>query len=274
MDEQRETVRSHEWEARGAPMSKWSPLIAAGRDWFKDIVAGLAASVVLVANIVSFGALMFPGDLSTGIPTAVWAMLIGGCIGGVWIALRTSLPPLATGIDSPTGAVLVLLSAAAGSGVVAAGGSTQIAVETVMLIFTAATLMSGALLYGLGALRWGSYLRFVPYFVVGGFLAATGWFLIAGGIRMTIGRTLSLDTFATTWTLIETAKVASAVGTLAVLLALRRWIKSALAMPAALVAMWLVGAVVLGSLGLSGLSTGGICPRLGHWPPGRRSRPC
>jgi len=124
---------------------------------------------------------MFPGDLSSGIPIAIWAMLIGSCLGGVWIALATSLPPLATGIDSPTGAVLVLLSAATGAGVVAAGGSPQTAVQTVMLVFTAATFMSGALLYGLGACRWGSYFRFVPYFVVGGFLAATGWFLIAGG---------------------------------------------------------------------------------------------
>jgi SulP family sulfate permease len=46
-----------------------------------------------------------------------------------------------------------------------------------MLIFTAATVLSGALFFGLGALRCGSYFRFVPYFVVGGFLAATGWLL-------------------------------------------------------------------------------------------------
>jgi MFS superfamily sulfate permease-like transporter len=38
-----------------------------------------------------------------------------------------------------------------------------------MLIFTVATVMSGALLYGLGVCRWGSYFRFVPYPVIGGF---------------------------------------------------------------------------------------------------------
>jgi hypothetical protein len=89
--------------------------------------------VVLIANIVSFGALMFPGNLSAGMPIAIWAMLIGSSIGGVWIALRTSLPPIATGIDSPTGAVLVLLGASVGSGVLGAGGSPAIAVRTVML---------------------------------------------------------------------------------------------------------------------------------------------
>ena len=129
-------------------------LIELGRDGAKDIVAGAVASVVLIATIVSFGALMFPGELSAGISTAIWAMLIGSCIGGIWIALMTSLPPLATGIDSPTGVVLVLLSAAAGASTLAAGGTTQSAVSGVMLLFTLATLVSGVLLLGLGVLRW------------------------------------------------------------------------------------------------------------------------
>ena len=146
-------------------------------------------------------------------------MLIGGCIGGVWIALATSLPPLATGMDSPTVAVLTLLSAAIGSGVGAAGGSPQTAIRTVMLAFTAATFISGTLFLAVGVCRWGSYFRFVPYCVVGGFLAAAGWLLIAGGVRMTTGRMLALGSLATEWTVIEIAKLASAVGVLLVLLA-------------------------------------------------------
>jgi sulfate permease, SulP family len=250
-------------------------IVAAGRDGARDTVAGLVASVVLIANIVSFGALMFPGDLAAGIPTAIWAMLIGSCVGGVWIALATSLPPLATGIDSPTGAVLVLLSAAAGSGVMASGGSAQTAVQTVMLIFTAATLLSGALLYGLGVCRWGSYFRFVPYFVVGGFLAATGWFLIAGGVRMTTGRTLDLASLGAEWTLTSTAKLGAAVAALMVLLAVRRWSRSAFAMPAVLLMMWLAGAIVLRRLDLSGPEHGWYLPSLHgliQWSPFEAAR--
>lgn len=84
-------------------------------------------------------------------------MLIGSCIGGVLIALLTSLPPLATGIDSPTGAVLVLLSASAGSNVSTAGSTPAVAVQTVMLVFTGATLMSGILLYVVGIAHWGNH---------------------------------------------------------------------------------------------------------------------
>ena len=245
-------------------------LLAAGRDGARDVTSGFVASVVLIANIVSFSALMFPGGLGAGIPTATWAMLIGSGIGGIWIALTTSLPPLATGIDSPTGAVLVLLSASAGSAVIAAGGSPQAAVQAVMLIFTAATLVTGALLYGLGACRWGSYFRFVPYFVVGGFLAATGWFLIAGGVRMTTGHSLTLGSLAESWTVAECAKLAAAIAALGVLLAIRRWIKFASAIPAALLTMWLAGAVALESLGLADPVHGWYLPSLAamtRWSP-------
>src|ERR1051326_6276697 len=145
-------MRAGEHGRQGA-LTAWPRLLAMGRDAGKDALAGLVASIVLIANIVSFGALMFPGDLSAGIPVAIWSMLIGGCVCGAWIAVTTSLPPLATGMDSPTGAVLILLSALTASGVRAAGGSTDTAIQSVMLVFTAATFLSGAVLYGLGAFR-------------------------------------------------------------------------------------------------------------------------
>jgi sulfate permease, SulP family len=234
------------------------------------LVAGLVAAVVLIGNIVSFGALMFPGDLSLGIPIVIWAMLIGSCIGGAWIAVSTSLPPLASGIDSPTGAVLVLLSASAGADVIAAGGTPHSAVQTVMLVFTAATVLSGALLYGLGKAKWGAYFRFVPYFVVGGFMAATGWFLVAGGVRMTSGHALSLRGVTAAWTMFQGTRLAAAATVVALLLSVRQWVKWAFAMPLALVAMWVIGALVLRSLGFSDTAHGFYLPSLGtltRWSP-------
>ena len=264
------TLRRSEAIADAAPSGAGSRMIDIGREGIRDMTAGFVAAVVLIANIVSFAALMFPGTLAAGIPTATWAMLIGSCIGGIWIALATSLPPLASGIDSPTGAVLVVLSAAAGSAVMKAGGSPQAAVQAIMLIFTAATLVSGATLYGLGLCRWGAYFRFVPYFVVGGFLAATGWFLVAGGVRMTTGHSLSLAGLAEGWSLAEASKLAAAVAALGVLLAIRRWVQFASAIPAALLAMWLVGTIALDALGLADPAHGWYLPSLGamsRWSP-------
>jgi sulfate permease, SulP family len=260
------TSAAHSAAAK-SPSSGW---ITLGRDAFRDTVAGIVAAVVLIANIVSFGALMFPGEFSAGIPVAVWSMLIGACVCGIWIALATSLPPIATGIDSPTGTVLVLLSALAASRVVAAGGSPQAAIQAVMLLFTIATLLSGALLYLLGACRWGAYFRFVPFSVVGGFLAATGCFLIAGGVRMITARTFSIHALAAPWSSGDVAKLATAVLALAVLLALRLWVKWALALPAALLAMWLGLVGALRVLGLAGAQGGWYFHSLGTltvWSP-------
>jgi len=248
----------------------WLGLGAIGRNAISDSVAGLIASIILIANIVSFGALMFPGPMNAGIPVAIWAMLIGSAVGGLWIALATSLPPLATAIDSPTGTVLVLLSATAGGRIIAAGGGPQAAVQGVMLVFTAATFVCGALLYGLGAFRLGSYFRFVPSSVVGGFLVATGCFLISGGIRMTTGRAFTLDALSAPWTMAETIKLLGAAGMLAVLLAVRQWIKSALAMPVTLIALWLCAVTLLRLLGLSGAEQGWYFHSLGTltwWSP-------
>jgi sulfate permease, SulP family len=255
------------WETANETWSRW---IARGRDGLRDTVAGIVAAVVLIANIVSFGALMFPGDLSAGIPIVVWSMLIGACICGVWIALTTSLPPIATGIDSPTGTVLVLLGASAGTRIIAAGGSPQAAAETVMLLFTIATLLSGAMFYLLGACRWGAYFRFVPSSVVGGFLAATGCFLIAGGIRMITARALSFHALAAPWTFNDAAKLGIAIAALAVLLTLRLRVKWALAVPAALLMMLLGLVAALRLLGMAGAQYGWYFHSLGTlrvWSP-------
>ena len=240
------------------------------RNLLQDGVAGVIASVVLIANIVSFGALMFPGQLSEGIPVAIWAMLIGSAVGGAWIALATSLPPIASGIDSPTGTVLVLLSAMAGSRLLAAGSSPEAAVEAIMLVFTSATFVAGASLFFLGFFRLGTYFRFVPSSVVGGFFLATGCFLVAGGIRMATGRRMTFDALFTPWTVTEAAKIISAVVALAVLLLIRHKIKSAIAMPAAIVGMCLGAMVVLRLFGLSGAEHGWYfhsLGRLNYWSP-------
>jgi SulP family sulfate permease len=233
-------------------VAKFRPVLTAlRRNVFKDITAGIAASVVSITNIISFGALLFPADLNAGVPIAIWAMLIGSCLGGVWIALNTSLPPMASGMDSPTVAVLAVLSTIIGSQILAAGATEESAVQSLMLIFSAATLMSGVLLFVVGARRLGAYLRFVPYCVVAGFLAAAGFLLVAGGVRLVTGRAHHVATLFTDWNQEELLKLGSAVASLLVLLATRRWMKWAFKIPFALLAMWAIAAVALRSLGLS-----------------------
>ncbi|MCU0967597.1 MAG: SulP family inorganic anion transporter [Rubrivivax sp.] len=234
----------------------------------RNVLAGLLAAVLLVAIIVSFAALMFPGPLAAGGPVAIWAMLVGSGLSGLWIAARTSLPPQATGIDGPTGAVLVGLTVSAGSAVLAAGGTAAVAVQAAMLALSVASLLCGLLLWGLGAAHRGAWLRFVPYFVVAGFLVATGWLLIAGGVRMTTGR--GAAQLLQPWGSAETIRLVVALAVFGVLLGLRRVFSSPLALPLTLIVAWAGGLAALRALGLDGPAHGWMLPSPGElvaWTP-------
>jgi sulfate permease, SulP family len=206
-----------------------------------DALAGLVGAVPLIANMISFGALMFPGALSAGIAVFVWAMLIGSCICGLSVARGTTIPPAATGIDAPTGAALVVFCASIGTAALATGASPASVINLQMICMTLITILSGVLLYVLGRWRCGSYFRFVPSFVIGGFLGATGWLMVAGSVRMTTGLPLSLSLLTQGLTGVQLAKLVSAGLVLVVLLQLRQRVKWAYAMPAAIIGMWLLG---------------------------------
>ena len=216
-----------------------------------DIVAGVTTAIVLIGNIVAFSALMFPGQFSGGISVALWAMLLGSGLSGVWIALKTSIPPLASGIDTPTGAVLVVLAGTITTGVSAAGGSAASAIMAAMLSFTLVTLLSGASLLVLGSLRLGYLFRFVPYSVVGGFLAATGWFLIVGGYGVATGRPVVLSRPFEWLTHDALLKLALAVVTATAMLRARAMFGTPFAVPGVLIAFCIGGATALYLLGLS-----------------------
>lgn len=232
----------------------------------RDLAAGAVSAIVLLTSIVSFASLMFPGAMAAGASTAVWAMLVGSGVAGLWIALRSSVPPVSSGIDGATGAIFVLLAGQVAAAVHAGGGDTAAAIQASMLALSVATAVSGALLLLLGRARWGQGLRFVPYFVVAGFLAATGWLLFVGGVRMSLGRAplaSGVDAAAV-------ARLASGVAVFALLLLLRRQVRSALVLPLTLLVMVVVGGAVLRALGLDGQEQGWYLPSpdtLVAWSP-------
>lgn len=234
----------------------------------RDLGAAAVAAVVLLTSVVSFASLMFPESRAAGAPTAVWAMLVGSGIVGLWVALRSSTPPVSCGIDGATGAIFVLMVAQVAGAVTAAGGSVALAVQASMLALAAATAVSGALLFALGQARWGRYLRFVPYFVVAGFLVATGGLLCVGGVSMSLGRAPS--GLMSGLSVAESLRLAFGVAVLVLLLTVRRRVRSALALPLMLLALIILGTGTLHLLGLGGRDQGWYLPSppaLAAWSP-------
>ena len=65
---------------------------------------------------------------------------------------------------------------------------------TVVAATLVVTVLCGVVFLVIGRFRLGGLIRFVPYPVVGGFLAGTGWLLFKGGINVATGTLLHLRT--------------------------------------------------------------------------------
>jgi Sulfate permease family len=154
------------------------------------LTTGVLIGVVMVAFSTSFAALVFSGDLAVHLPAAIGLVLLGNAVVMVVIAAFSSLPGTIAGTHPTTAPIAAAMAVAIASDLPAAGERTFL---TVVLAISLATLVAGACFFVPGSLELGNLVRFVPYPVIGGFLAGTGWLLITGAIGVLSGTRPSLD---------------------------------------------------------------------------------
>ena len=107
----------------------------------------------------------------------------------------------------------------------------EVLTATVLLMLTSSAVLTGALVFLLGALKRGRLVRFFPYSVSGGFLAGTGYLIAAGGFKVLTGKSLTLDLFRS-FPHVPISAWLSAAAVAGALLLLSRRIKHYLLMPA------------------------------------------
>jgi SulP family sulfate permease len=159
----------------------------------RDALAGVISAVVQIAYCISFSALIFQGALASGFALGLAALIMGTAVTGVVIALTSTLSPANGGPDSPAVAVMSVLAGTVAATLAAKGASNTEIIINVLIALSVSTLFTGILLFGIGALKLGQWLRFVPYPVIGGFLAASGLLLITGGMEVVTQTNLTLS---------------------------------------------------------------------------------
>jgi len=150
--------------------------------------------ILEIIFVLAFTALMYSGELSSQIPRALGFIIFGDAI-LCGIAAYFSSNPGAIGVEQDTpGAMLAVITA----GIIAtlSGAATkQFATVTLMIVST--TLLTGVLLLALGYFKLGGIVRFLPYPVIGGFLAGSGWLLVQGGIGVMANVPMGMGLFQT-----------------------------------------------------------------------------
>jgi sulfate permease, SulP family len=153
------------------------------------ITAGILAGAIEVVIAVSFAALIFAGPLERHLPAGIGLALVGGLVTLLVLAVTSSFPMTIGSVQDTASALTALIAA----GIAASVPAERDLLDVVLAIALTSTV-AGVFFLLLGTLRLGNLVRYMPYPVVGGFLAGTGLLLLRGGMGILTDLPLTLRT--------------------------------------------------------------------------------
>jgi len=153
------------------------------------LTVALIAGLVVITYQVSFGSLIFSGDLSSYLSSGIGFCLMGVVLIGGIEALLSGNPGM---VAIPTVNSAVIIAAMAASISTELGATPEIVFPTVVASITVASLLTGGTFLALGWFRLGNLIRYIPYPVIGGFLAGTGWLVASGAMKTMNGIPLKM----------------------------------------------------------------------------------
>jgi SulP family sulfate permease len=168
------------------------PAEAPQKNLLPNISAGLIVGILQVFLALSFAALIFVGELSPYVSQGIGFSLVGMIISGLIIAIFTSLPGTIGGSQGAPAAIMAIMATAIAVQI-PSGGSSPESFVTIVAAIAVVTLATGLFFLILGRIGMGDLVRFLPYPVVGGFLAGTGWLFLTGAIGMMVDFPVNLE---------------------------------------------------------------------------------
>jgi SulP family sulfate permease len=155
---------------------------------------GLVGGMIVLPLVISFAILIFPGELAPFTASGIGLVLFGGFIMQLIVALTSSVPGMIGAPQDSPAAILGLTAMAIAAGM---GNATPEAkFMTVVTIVVLTSVISGLFFVFIGSFKLSRFVRFIPYPVVGGFVAGTGLLLVRGALGVMLGTTLDLENIA------------------------------------------------------------------------------
>jgi SulP family sulfate permease len=156
------------------------------------LIAGLVIGLITASAQISFAVLIFSGEMVGFVPNGIGLFLAGSLVATVVTGVSSSYPGMVSpNEDVPAAIVAVMAAGIAGS--MAASATPDEIYLTVVAAIIVTSLLTGLVFVVQGYFKLGALFRFLPYPVVGGFLAGLGWVLASGGLVAMAGISLELD---------------------------------------------------------------------------------
>lgn len=137
----------------------------------------------------SYGALLFTGPLAPYAAKAAGACIFSAFVLGVISAVLTRLP---VSIPIPQDAPIAILAGSVAAVGVRAATSGPVNPDAALAYAASAALITAGCFVIIGRAKLARFLRFIPYPVVGGLVAGTGWLITKGAMTVLVGKPLSL----------------------------------------------------------------------------------
>ncbi len=139
---------------------------------------------------LSLGSLVFSGELAPFLPYGIGLALFTAAAMMIGVSLTSAVPGvIASTQDSPSVILAVVVASLAGT---LSAATAAARLDTMLAAIAITTLLTGLGLLALGFFKLGQLVRFIPYPVVGGFLAGTGWLLVQGSFGVMTPYALTL----------------------------------------------------------------------------------
>lgn len=153
-------------------------------------LASAAIGTLQLGVAVSLAALIFSGPLSAGAGRASLGFILGTAIVSAVLGLRSSMETVIGGAQDTAAIVAAAVAAS-----IAATTTPSQQVPTVIVMVALASALTGVAMWIVGQYGFGAVVRFLPYPVISGFMAGTGWLLLRGGIEVMQNKPLDLMSF-------------------------------------------------------------------------------
>lgn len=166
-----------------------------GRNWLPSATIGFIAGIDNIAASLAIASLLFAGPLAGGLGVGVGVVLVGGAILALVIALRSTLRNSVGLVQESS---VAILAAAIIGATATLTGPPEVQIATAIAVLGMSSIATGVLFWVTGRLKLGGLARFMPYPVVAGFLAGSGWLLVDGSMIMMTGHQIGPTLFETT----------------------------------------------------------------------------
>lgn len=151
-----------------------------------SLTGGIVTGIITITVSTAFAALIFTGEMAIYLPIVVAWTLLGSIVHVLLTAQFSSLPYTISSVQD-TPAVVLAVTAAAIVKTLPASASAQEKFITVAAAVALGSILSGVIFLFLGQFKLGDLIRYIPYPVIGGFLAGSGLLLIFGSISVMTG---------------------------------------------------------------------------------------